>query len=109
MGNGSTKAAAIGPLDTFVAGGSCLPACRAYSLGHELPGASPGEPPSAASGQTTHAAPPAFWPVTNRPCPPPPPAPLQVLVATSTLAWGVNTPAHLVIIKGTEFYDAPTK
>ena len=34
---------------------------------------------------------------------------LQVLVATSTLAWGVNTPAHLVIIKGTEFYDAPTK
>lgn len=35
--------------------------------------------------------------------------PPQVLVATSTLAWGVNTPAHLVIIKGTEFYDAPTK
>jgi superfamily II helicase len=35
--------------------------------------------------------------------------PLQVLVATSTLAWGVNTPAHLVIIKGTEFYDAKTK
>lgn len=34
---------------------------------------------------------------------------MQVLVATSTLAWGVNTPAHLVIIKGTEFYDAPTK
>eukprot|EP00887_Chlorella_sp_A99_P000213 scaffold13.g213.t1 len=34
---------------------------------------------------------------------------IQVLVATSTLAWGVNTPAHLVIIKGTEFYDAPTK
>ena len=33
----------------------------------------------------------------------------QVLVATSTLAWGVNTPAHLVIIKGTEYYDAPTK
>jgi hypothetical protein len=33
----------------------------------------------------------------------------QVLVATSTLAWGVNTPAHLVVIKGTEFYDAPTK
>lgn len=32
----------------------------------------------------------------------------QVLVATSTLAWGVNTPAHLVIIKGTEFFDAPT-
>jgi len=34
---------------------------------------------------------------------------IQILVATSTLAWGVNTPAHLVIIKGTEFYDAPTK
>ena len=30
-------------------------------------------------------------------------------MATSTLAWGVNTPAHLVVIKGTEFYDAPTK
>ena len=34
---------------------------------------------------------------------------LQVLVATSTLAWGVNTPAHLVIIKGTEYYDAPSR
>jgi activating signal cointegrator complex subunit 3 len=34
---------------------------------------------------------------------------IQVLVATSTLAWGVNTPAHLVIVKGTEFYDASTK
>ncbi len=34
---------------------------------------------------------------------------IQVLVATSTLAWGVNTPAHLVIIKGTEFYDAASK
>ncbi|GAX76248.1 hypothetical protein CEUSTIGMA_g3692.t1 [Chlamydomonas eustigma] len=34
---------------------------------------------------------------------------IQVLVATSTLAWGVNTPAHLVVIKGTEFYDAPSK
>eukprot|EP00760_Papus_ankaliazontas_P019676 PhM_4_TR18055/c0_g1_i1/m.41049/K18663/ASCC3; activating signal cointegrator complex subunit 3 len=34
---------------------------------------------------------------------------LQILVATSTLAWGVNFPAHLVVVKGTEFYDAKTK
>lgn len=34
---------------------------------------------------------------------------IQVLVATSTLAWGVNTPTHLVVVKGTEFFDAPTK
>lgn len=31
---------------------------------------------------------------------------VQILVATSTLAWGVNLPAHLVIIKGTQFFDA---
>ncbi|CAN0114677.1 unnamed protein product, partial [Heterosigma akashiwo] len=30
---------------------------------------------------------------------------LQVLVCTSTLAWGVNFPAHLVVVKGTEFFD----
>jgi replicative superfamily II helicase len=30
---------------------------------------------------------------------------IQILVATSTLAWGVNFPAKLVIIKGTEFFD----
>ena len=34
---------------------------------------------------------------------------IQVLVATATLAWGVNYPAHLVIIKGTEYYDGKTK
>ncbi|XP_029451214.1 activating signal cointegrator 1 complex subunit 3 isoform X1 [Rhinatrema bivittatum] len=34
---------------------------------------------------------------------------IQVLIATSTLAWGVNFPAHLVIVKGTEFYDGKTR
>ncbi|XP_027169983.1 DExH-box ATP-dependent RNA helicase DExH12-like isoform X2 [Coffea eugenioides] len=29
----------------------------------------------------------------------------QVLVSTATLAWGVNLPAHTVIIKGTEIYN----
>ena len=33
---------------------------------------------------------------------------IQVLVATSTLAWGVNFPAHLVIVKATEYFDAKT-
>ncbi|TNN13844.1 Activating signal cointegrator 1 complex subunit 3, partial [Schistosoma japonicum] len=34
---------------------------------------------------------------------------IQILIATSTLAWGVNFPAHLVIVKGTEYYDGKTK
>jgi len=34
---------------------------------------------------------------------------LQVLVCTSTLAWGVNFPAHLVVVKGTEFFDGKTQ
>uniref|UniRef100_A0A914CEE6 Activating signal cointegrator 1 complex subunit 3 n=1 Tax=Acrobeloides nanus TaxID=290746 RepID=A0A914CEE6_9BILA len=33
---------------------------------------------------------------------------IQVLIATATLAWGINVPAHLVIVKGTEFYDGKT-
>lgn len=32
-------------------------------------------------------------------------ATLQVLVSTATLAWGVNLPAHTVIIKGTQVYN----
>ncbi|CAI5440695.1 unnamed protein product [Caenorhabditis angaria] len=30
---------------------------------------------------------------------------IQILIATATLAWGINCPAHLVIIKGTEYFD----
>lgn len=30
---------------------------------------------------------------------------IQVLVSTATLAWGVNLPAHTVVIKGTETYN----
>ncbi|KAJ1844874.1 Pre-mRNA splicing, partial [Coemansia sp. RSA 2703] len=31
---------------------------------------------------------------------------VRVLVSTATLAWGVNLPAHTVVIKGTRIYDA---
>jgi len=34
---------------------------------------------------------------------------VQILVATSTLAWGVNLPAHLVVVKGTQFFDAKSE
>ncbi len=30
---------------------------------------------------------------------------LKVLCTTATLAWGINLPAHTVIIKGTQLYD----
>ena len=30
---------------------------------------------------------------------------VQVLVCTATLSWGVNLPAHIVIIKGTQIYN----
>jgi len=33
----------------------------------------------------------------------------QVLIATSTLAWGVNFPAHLMVVKGTEYFDGKTQ
>ena len=34
---------------------------------------------------------------------------IQVLIATSTVAWGVNFPTHLVVIKGTEYFDGKLK
>ncbi|XP_075232651.1 activating signal cointegrator 1 complex subunit 3-like [Lycorma delicatula] len=34
---------------------------------------------------------------------------IQVLIATAILAWGVNFPAHLVVVKGTEYYDGKVK
>ena len=33
---------------------------------------------------------------------------IQILVTTATLAWGVNFPAHLVVVKGTEYFDGKT-
>lgn len=33
---------------------------------------------------------------------------IKILLATATLAWGVNLPAFAVIIKGTDIYD-PTQ
>ena len=34
---------------------------------------------------------------------------IQVLIAMAMVAWGVNFPAHLVIVTGTEFYDGKLK
>jgi activating signal cointegrator complex subunit 3 len=34
---------------------------------------------------------------------------IQVMIATATLAWGVNFPTHLVIVKGTEYFDGKLK
>jgi activating signal cointegrator complex subunit 3 len=34
---------------------------------------------------------------------------IQILIATATLAWGVNLPAHLVVVKGTEYFDGKTQ
>ena len=33
---------------------------------------------------------------------------VQVLVCAATLAWGVDLPAHMVIIKGTQIYNPET-
>lgn len=33
---------------------------------------------------------------------------IQILVATTTVGVGVNLPAHLVVVKGTEYFDAKT-
>lgn len=91
---------------------------------HIMPCSPPIHHAPASPGMVAHPTPRPFIPQTNKhaslatvrrafppffPCALPPHTPPQVLVATSTLAWGVNTPAHLVIIKGTEYYDAPQR
>lgn len=34
---------------------------------------------------------------------------IQVLIATSTLAWGINLPAYYVIVKGTKYFHPQLK
>eukprot|EP01117_Protostelium_nocturnum_P007948 TRINITY_DN2836_c0_g2_i3.p1 TRINITY_DN2836_c0_g2~~TRINITY_DN2836_c0_g2_i3.p1 ORF type:complete len:1451 (-),score=559.69 TRINITY_DN2836_c0_g2_i3:47-4399(-) len=34
---------------------------------------------------------------------------IQILISTATLAWGVNLPAYLVVIKGTEYFEASSR
>lgn len=30
---------------------------------------------------------------------------IKILICTATLAWGINVPAHLTVIKGCEYYE----
>ena len=36
----------------------------------------------------------------------PPPSPSQVVVATAATCWGMTSAAHLVVVMGTQFFDA---